>query len=75
VNRDDVRWKDLKARRLSTFVDGLPSLFMMLLGKVGIEGVVGVRFVLMYSFRLVKSVLKGLEEGEERMSVIELEKG
>jgi hypothetical protein len=46
----------------------------MLLEKVGIKGVVGVRFVLMYSFRLVKSVLKGLEEGEDRMSVIELEK-
>jgi hypothetical protein len=69
---DDVRWKDLKARRLSAFVDHFPSSLLMLLEKVGIEGVIGVGFVLVYSFRFAKIVLK--KEGEEKVSFIELEK-
>jgi hypothetical protein len=72
--------KHLKARRLSAFVDGLLlSLLMMALENAGIEGEVAVQrgeFVLVYSCRLAKSVLMGLEEEQEGKitSVIEDEK-
>jgi hypothetical protein len=56
-------------------VDGLS--LVVSLGIVGVEGEVGVwrgRLVSAYSFRLAKSVLKGLEEAGKRTSVIEDEK-
>jgi hypothetical protein len=58
--------KHSKPRRLGAFVDGLLLLLsMMVCGAVGIEGEVVVwcgGYVSVYSCRLAKSVLKGLEE-------------